>query len=218
MKRLAIAVVSATAACSGAAAQEDVGYWRGLYVGVHVGGIFSQPHYRELAYDNYDRNPTISGVGGGVLAGHNWQSGAMVFGLEADFAGLSAEQGNDVGAPFNDYTAFQYNWNAHVRGRAGYVFDNVLLFVAGGLAIAEFQVDDTDPGWDEKTSVLVGWSVGGGMEFMLGDNMTARLEYLYDDYGSDSHVFSEANNGDLPYPTSWQPTANIVRAAVNWRF
>ncbi len=218
MRPFAIAAIVFTMASTGAAAQDAHGDWNGLYAGVHVGGLVSRPHYRELNYDNYDLNPLILGGGGGVLAGHNWQSGALVFGTEADFAGLYADKGKDAGAEFNDYTAFQYNWNAHVRGRVGYAVGSALVFIAGGLAIAEFQVDDTDPGWDEKTSVLIGWTIGGGLEMVVGENMTARLEYLYDDYGTGRHVFSEANDTDQPYPTSWKPDASIIRAVVTWGF
>ena len=62
-----------------------------------------------------------------------------------------------------------------------------------------------------------GWTVGGGIEWAFLDNWTAKVEYLYIDFGN--------NNPDitglvLPAPTSLSVTTDhfrdhIVRAGIN---
>ena len=55
--------------------------WAGPYLGANLG----------YGWGSVDNNPTNpSGFVGGVQAGYNWQSGAMVFGLEGDIQASAA--------------------------------------------------------------------------------------------------------------------------------
>ena len=59
----------------------------------------------------------------------------------------------------------------------------------GGLALAEVSVDEGDYGNDDP--VHVGWTIGGGIEQKITEHLTARFEYLYDDYGSESDKYND---------------------------
>ena len=64
---------------------------------------------------------------------------------------------------------YDVNWTSHVRGRVGYAFDNWLFFIAGGLAVADF---DFHEGAITTTIVptgakYTGWSIGGGAEVAI---------------------------------------------------
>ena len=61
------------------------GDWTGAYAGVNAGGGFGT--FRHPAVGNVSYDETAGGFLGGVQAGYNWQSGRMVYGVEADIQG-----------------------------------------------------------------------------------------------------------------------------------
>ena len=80
--------------------------WSGLYVGVHIGGEWTRDRYDTTAFaggvyqspvnlgafsDHGTGHARDTGVIGGAQIGYNWRSGTFVYGIEADFSGLSSE-------------------------------------------------------------------------------------------------------------------------------
>ena len=94
---------------------------------------------------NLSVNP--QGVLGGIQTGYNWQSGATVYGIEADFDG-SAIRGSTaapffvngtIGGDLADFTGNvgltqKVDYFGTVRGRLGWATNNVLLYGTGGFA------------------------------------------------------------------------------------
>jgi outer membrane immunogenic protein len=74
-----------------------------------------------------------------------------------------------------------------VRGRAGYAAGPWLFYATGGLAVANISFADTIafPGIGDSTNAIsgsttaIGWTVGGGIEWMFAPNWTVKAEYLY---------------------------------------
>src|SRR5262249_23482016 len=143
---------------------------------------------------------------GGALAGYNWQYNQFVFGLEGDFGWTNAK-GTGLIQPITTVThlpnTYDFNWTAHVRGRFGYAADRWLFFVAGGLSFADFNFHEgatittiTFPPIVGAT--YVGWSIGGGIEYAITQNLLARAEFLYDNFGHKDYIGSD---GD-PYRVS----------------
>ena len=61
-----------------------------------------------------------------------------------------------------------------------------------------------------------GWTVGGGIEVAFTQNWSAKVEYLYMDFGSRDQTFALTG---LPVITdSVKLYGNIVRGGVNYRF
>src|SRR5512142_2640175 len=58
--------------------------WTGLYLGGHVGYLWGRTRVEEDGIVT-EPNASTNGAIGGVMAGYNWQSGPIVFGLEGDF-------------------------------------------------------------------------------------------------------------------------------------
>ncbi|MBY0225959.1 MAG: outer membrane beta-barrel protein [Hyphomicrobium sp.] len=107
--------------------------WSGLYGGVHLG-------YADA--DNDD------GVVGGVQLGYNWQSSAIVYGVEGDISLASADS---------------VDWLASARGRLGYLLQpSLLLYGTAGVG-----------GEDDA-----GFVYGLGIESQLTYGTTGRIEYL----------------------------------------
>lgn len=108
------------------------------------------------------------------------------------------------------------DWNAHLRGRVGLAMDRTLLFVAGGLAVAQHElgVDYGRGGGGSGTETHYGFTIGGGAEYAISDNLLLRVEYLYDDYGRERYNFGE--EPDDHYDVDL--TTHTVRAAVSYKF
>jgi outer membrane immunogenic protein len=168
--------------------------WNGAYLGGHVGYLWGDA---SLSEDGANGGGDIDGVIGGIIGGWNFQSGNWVFGIEGDFGWTGADGTGDICCETDEiveiYT-YDMDWNAHVRGRAGITLGEegrTLLFVAGGLAIANFKVGEQGvQGWTDG-GTFTGWTIGGGVNHAFSNNFIAGLEVLYDDYGSKTYEWGE---------------------------
>lgn len=198
-----------------------VGYnWSGFYLGAHAGYLFGRSRVFEDGVLTEAGAPTESGVGG-LLAGYNWQSGAAVFGLEADFGWANAVGHGTAPpppppAPVPAPNTYRVQWDSHVVGRLGYASGHWLVFATGGLALASFSFQEgVVPGAPPEPrfgTTYVGYSVGAGLEYAFTQNLIGRMQYLYDDFGSKSFTTpgGEIYRVDL--------TGHTVRAALAWKF
>ena len=152
--------------------------WQGYYLGAN--GSYDWGRFGDGDYDG-DR------VGGGVFTGYNWQSGQIVYGIEAD-VGYNGEK--DTTSPGLEGKA---GWNGSVRGRVGYDLNPFMIYGTAGVALQDNKLSD-DTSSDSNTAV--GYTVGAGAEAFVTNNVTARVEYRYtdfaaDDYNLDSGSFSK---------------------------
>jgi outer membrane immunogenic protein len=194
--------------------------WSGLYLGGHIGYLWGRTRVEEDGEVTEPNAPT-NGTIGGVMAGYNWQSGRVVFGLEGDFGWTNAHGTGNVAPPppiivtTQAPNTYDVNWTAHIRGRTGYAFDNWLLFIAGGFAVADFEFHEgaiTTVVLPPPGGKYYGWSIGGGAEVAITRNLIGRVEYLYDDFGHKDYI---GVTGD-PYRVSFR--AQTVRGALAWKF
>ncbi len=193
-----------------------------------------------------------SGFIGGGQVGYNWQSGAFVLGGEADFDGTSLGKtynytstpfggvyngvlvpANFIGDTLSVHAKASLDWLGTVRGRVGFVAtpDNrLLIYGTGGFAYAggssNFDVYDATYGayWNgNPSSTRTGWTIGGGVEYAITNNITIRAEYLYVDLGS-QNINTTGNAVAAAFLPGTYATAkinydaSIVRAGVNYKF
>src|SRR5262249_1446174 len=128
---------------------------------------------------------------------YNYQFGAGVVGIEADVNRNSGLKNSAILTPIDFDTALEVSARAHVsgtiRGRAGVVLDNALVYVTGGAAWAD--VRQTGVGVDPATGVPVapaitanssntvwGGVIGAGVEFAVAPNWTVGAEVLHTVY------------------------------------
>ncbi len=161
--------------------------WSGFYVGAHAGWTGVNDRQRlysptfALGISNSD-----SGFLGGLHAGYNFQSGKMVYGVEADVSTTTLNKRFGIGAPFVATTGtIKLDFEGSIRGRLGYaMFDRGLLYGTAGVAIGHFKNSyrSAAPFAESVTSTRVGLTVGAGFEYAVTRNLIARTEYRYTDW------------------------------------
>lgn len=173
--------------------------WTGAYIGINGGGGWGRA---DESFGAAGRHDIDGGLVGGTL-GYNWQAGQAVFGLEGDL-----DWSNIRGSTACGLTSCETKnrWLGTVRGRIGYAFDRFMPYVTGGLAVGDIRHDIDLVG--SSTETKAGWTLGGGIEGAIAGPWTAKLEYLYVDFGHGASVAGA--------DTSFH--ANIVRAGLNYRF
>jgi len=161
--------------------------WTGAYIGIQGGYGWTDlsDDGDTLFEDNTDGDSAdLDGGFLGIYAGYNFQmNNNVVLGIEGDInKAWMDESFEEFGG---EAAEFEVDWFGSVRGRLGYAWDRTLLFATGGVAFAgldynlvEFEVDDDQ--------TFVGWTVGVGVEHAFTDNLLARAEYRYYDFGSET--------------------------------
>jgi outer membrane immunogenic protein len=180
--------------------------WSGFYLGINGGGGWG--------HSNWDTSSDRIGLSGGLVggtAGYNWQLGNAVLGIEGDidWANLKGTNSSTL-CPAGCSTSD--TWLSTVRGRAGYAFGGVLPYLTGGLALGDIRA--ATPGFAGASNTSAGWTAGGGIEFGLTGNWSAKAEYLYVDLG---RFNCGVNCNGLP-SDNVSMHDNVVRAGVNYRF
>jgi len=180
--------------------------WSGFYLGLNGGGGWGDSHWQGIGRTD------LSGGQAGGTAGYNWQLGKTVLGLEGD-VDWSGLQGSMNSALCPGGTCSTSNtWLSTVRGRLGYSFDRFMPYVTGGLAVGD--VHASTPGLASASNTNAGWTVGGGIEFALPGNWSAKAEYLHVDLG-------DTNCGTACGGTPNENVSlheDVFRAGVNYHF
>lgn len=205
---------AATIAWSASSANaQPVDPWQGFYAGVNANYITSQTDadYFTGETKHHFGKWSGNGFGGGLQAGYNQSTGGFVWGGEVDF-GLNHIDGTSDPIFGGKKLHGQMDGTASLRARAGIpVFNDILLYGTGGLAIAQWRERFTDTGLpndtDDKTSF--GWTAGGGIEFPVNDTMSLKAEYLYADYGRKKFDLTDG-------PYSVKNTTSTFRIGLNW--
>ncbi|PZQ19347.1 MAG: hypothetical protein DI565_01100 [Ancylobacter novellus] len=168
--------------------------WSGPYVGVQTGYDWFKAEDRAGGASPTTR-PDGFTIGGFAGYNHQLDNSPIVLGVEADINYSEARDGRVMraftGLP-NASIRDEMKWTGAVRGRVGYAFDRFLIYGAGGLAFADHEIKARGAVGGSDDTVAVGWTIGGGVEAALSDNVTARVEYRYSDYGTDRFSVSNA--------------------------
>jgi outer membrane immunogenic protein len=185
-----------------------------------------------------------SGFTGGGQLGYNWQINNVVYGLETDFGAFKLDGSRQASAHypvgvgivspayiFTVGSSFNTNWLFTARGRLGWTSSNMLFYGTGGLAltrleVSQFFTDTNTPPFamgGSNAATKVGWTLGGGVEWALNKNWSAKAEYLYVDFGSvtvnSTGTGTYAGTGySQAISTSADLTAHIARVGVNYKF
>ena len=216
--------------------------WAGFYVGAHGGYRWADVNFSSPAYvccggipfparnESYRPNGGIFGVQAGVNV---MLSPSFLTGLEGDW---SWGRGKDSlattitgsatdGFTFRGLSEVKLTWQATFRGRLGVVNGPWLFYGTGGVAFIHAK-------WSESASLvccdapgatvvawtasktLTGWTVGGGIEYMLASNWIGRIEYLYENFGK----FSVSHGIGPKTGTLDIDNVHKLRVALSYKF
>ena len=220
-----------------------VATWTGCYIGANVGwghAKFKNTDVRQVspvtgattvtfADFDYDDN----GIVGGGQIGCNWQSGTWVLGVETDFqgTGIDAERYFDnaifsvPSGAFDTDVDSKLRYFGTARARAGItVTPATLLYVTGGFAYGRVKHSlhfPTAAGVPtafraEASATHLGWTVGAGGEMRLGNNWSAKLEYLYVDLGNKDNLLPCACADNARWTTDLH--VHVLRFGLNYQF
>jgi len=205
--------------------------WSGFYVGVFGGGGLGNHNVNNAngpaGFANFTANYESKGGLAGGEAGYNWQSGSIVFGVEADgfWSGFKGDDAAQVATGAFAVTAIdatKLRSGATVRARGGVAVDRLLLFFTGGWAYGNFLHTDTDIanglGIDQFSVHRSGLAAGGGIAYAITDNLIGKVEYRYYDFGRFVRPGLPVltANGQLPYTVD--STYSVVTLGLDFKW
>jgi len=189
--------------------------WSGFYIGGNLGGGFGSSSWSDPFNGGINSFSEDSFIGGGQI-GANVQFNSLVFGVEGDFdwTGLKGSGADSVGNSINTET----EWTSTATGRIGAAFDRLLVYGKGGVAFARdiSTLNDIAGGTASTNLTRIGWTAGAGLEYAFDRNWTAKIEYDYLGFGS------ETLNLPTPAFPAYSSNASLnvqeIKAGINFKF
>ena len=191
--------------------------WTGFYIGGNLGYATARSNWSATqpggapnlsgSLDLFRAFDAFNGGGshfGGLQAGYNYMfPSRLVVGVEAD---VSFPSSFDGGQSFSSPVIGAANFSDAIlmfgtaRSRIGYDVNHWLYYATGGFAWTYDQFTRSQlisspvggaPAGTAETSFLgrIGWTVGAGVEAPIAPGWTAKLEYLYSQYGNPGVTF-----------------------------
>ena len=183
-------------------------------------------------------------IGGGQF-GHSWQTRAFVWGIETDFQWTAIEGDATavnagrvaIPAPTGFITVTsagsqRIDWLGTLRGRLGWLpVNSLLVYATGGLAYGHVHTDVSFSGQAPAgfaisnggfTSIAasdtrVGWTVGGGGEWMFAPHWSLKAEYLRYDLGSVTVNQALTLTGAVGPPVVTTSVSANIQSAAHYR-
>lgn len=220
--------------------------WSGFYIGANAGyGLGTDPFNQTdsvagtvASVSSINSRVTPQGGLFGGQLGYNVQAGHLVFGAEGDLqwadqhdtAGCGQTCLNEPSVSFagTDGSAEQrIKWFGTARGRFGWANDGWLFYVTGGAAWAGI---DATTAFSETFGAAAlartnttsftksGAVIGGGAELQVAGPWTAKVEYLFIDFGSISDTLNLTRVAPETLTTDSAIHDHIIRVGLNYKF
>lgn len=171
--------------------------WEGGYTGIYLGGGANNFKNKSAAGNLKSKNVKIGGY-----AGWNFQNGNIVYGVEGDAGYNGAKKTRDG-------LSARSGFDGSLRGRLGYDMGAVMPYVTAGVAGTQVRYSN---GVDSDKKFRVGWTAGVGAETMLTQNVSARVEYRYSDFGK-----KDITLGNVAVPAA-KLQSHDIRLGIGYKF
>lgn len=196
--------------------------YNGGYVGGNIGGVSYRADRSDLdgfLTDNSGWAATKGAFAGGAQIGWDWQSCNRLLGVVADWSWTNPEaeifDNPNAGIGENSVRS-KMEWFGTLRGRAGLVVDDSLIYVTGGLAYANIKTTITDvPDSFAFDKTRWGLAAGVGAEFALSGGWSVNTEVLYMQFSKQSVAFSTGAN---LFSFDLNDNAWVSRIGLNYRW
>jgi len=215
--------------------------WSGPYVGAHIGFGWGNSDWTAHGsagpslsgsldfYKGFDFSKGTGSYFGGFQAGYNHMlPSQFVLGVEADVSFPNSIKATQmISSPSMGQASYgeMVEYFGTLRGRLGYSFTPWLFYGTAGFAwtrdqFTRAQLSGTPVGGnalagtnETALETRTGWTIGAGVEVPFMPNWTAKLEYLFTDFGTTRVMFPAAVqrfDSDL--------AMHEMRLGVNYRF
>jgi outer membrane immunogenic protein len=159
--------------------------WTGFYLGGHVGGTWmdaSETFTNQFGFADPLDFRASSFIGGGHV-GLQGQWGNVVLGIEGSFSATGLDDTVPSINPGGPRTrTVKVEDIATVVGKIGYAADAWMIYVKGGWADLRVNTGSLNTANNDTSNVTRwhnGWTVGGGFDYMFGQNWIAGVDFNY---------------------------------------
>lgn len=171
--------------------------WAGGYTGLYLGYGINKFKTDTDVGDLKNNNAKFGGY-----AGWNFQNDNIVYGVEGD-AGYNWAKKEELGLTAKS------GFDGSLRARLGVDMGPVMPYVTAGVAGTQVKFSDAD---SSASKFRVGYTAGVGAETFLTNNVTARLEYRYSDFGKKDYSLNSGTVNDGGLQT------HDIRLGVGYKF
>ncbi|WP_019218837.1 outer membrane protein [Bartonella florencae] len=179
----------------------------GFIGGIYIGANFALSH-------NF-----ILGIETDILFTNRKDTITKAIKVDSDDSGKKNRSVEESGAKKDSVIlshTLEKKWTGATRMRVGLPFDRIMPYVSAGVAYGQFHdilsisiAGENDfKGRSDVTETMIGYTLGGGVEFAMTDNIIMRAEYRYSDFGKKKFK----DEIELKYKT------NDFRAGVSYKF
>ena len=182
--------------------------WTGFYIGGHIGGAFSGSN--SLQGDSR----FLGGIQGGAdyQFANNW-----VIGGEVQYSWMNNSNGG-VTLPGGTLVTSSSDQLGSITGRLGYSFGPALLYAKGGYAWKDSDNVSATVGGAPVGITTIGnhrdgYTVGAGAEYMFAPSWSAKLEYMYYNFGTTTVTVAPVSVG-----SRFNDDEHVLKVGVNYRF
>ncbi|WP_170149605.1 outer membrane protein [Rhodoplanes roseus] len=185
--------------------------WSGFYAGVNAGLGISNVKVPQVMAPSFNGEENVNGLGfaGGGHIGYNYLAFSnWLVGVEGDFSYLGID---DVHGDWYDTSSgfgTKTDWYGTARVRVGTSTGPAYIYSTGGVAFAKLTNEFAGV---TSSATKTGWTLGGGIETALDDRWSARVEYLYMDFGTNEVT----SFGDV---AQFQNRIQVVRGGLTYSF
>jgi len=212
--------------------------WSGIYGGLHLGAGVLEDQVTTTTTTILQPSGTVTklspfSVVGGAQAGVNFQIQQIVLGAEGTFtwSNISGTQVTPSLLPtISENSTSRPRWYATATGKIGYAANDFLFYAKGGAAWMNVHyIQDVAVGGGQSSQTIVdtraGFTVGGGVEYGITENLSARVEYDFLDFGTKNYTFGNlsvtpAGGAATPLvlPVAIRSSTSLITAGIDYRF
>jgi outer membrane immunogenic protein len=187
--------------------------WSGAYFGLQGGWTTGNVNQRIPAYGPGIPVGSISGGLLGAYAGVRQQlSSSLVMGAELGANWRFLNGNNLSGGSGGELLNTKQDWDASLVGKIGVPLNNVLIYGLGGVDVTSFNAQYNTGFPVSPNATSWGWTAGAGIETVLQNNWTARLEYRYTSWSEANVACSTCG------PTFVAPAEHSIAVGLSYVF